>query len=123
MIGIVALFALQTMSQEVPDVVEEQHYTLVEILVDYRYAVVPFLIILGLKFVKNRRIPESANFIPFFMGLAHALLSWVWFCRTAVMGHPDRMANISLEMIAFGSIFTVLMIAVDVVRGLIKPVK
>ena len=123
--GFIALFVSQAMSQEVSEAecMLGPPYTVVGIMIKYRYAFIPFIIILILKFIKNRRIPESANFIPFFMGLSYALFKWVWFYRTAVMGHPDRMANRCLEIIAFGSIFTILLIIVDVIRGLIKPIK
>lgn len=97
--------------------------TAIGIIMDYRYAFISFIILFGLKFIKNRRIPESANVVPFLIGLAHAIYSWVYFYRTAEMGHPDRMANISLEIIAWGSIFTVLLIIVDVIRGLTKPIE
>jgi len=98
-------------------------YTVKEIIWDGRYAFIFFVSILALKFIRNRRIPENANFIPFFIGLIHAIFSWVIFYRTAVMGHPDRMINISLEIIAYGSLFTVILILVDVVRALFKRKK
>jgi cadmium resistance protein CadD (predicted permease) len=125
LIGFISLLATQAMSQEplVECEIEAPSITAFEIISMSEYVFISFIIILILKFIKNRRIPESANFIPFFIGLSHAIFKWVSFWETAVMGHPDRMINASLEIISYASIFTVLLIAVDVIRGLIKPIE
>jgi hypothetical protein len=120
----ISLLASQAMAQGLcgAECATKPPCTVIDFIIQHTYALMAFVIILILNLTKSRRIPGSASFAPFFIALSHALLKWVWFCRSAGMGHLEEMTLKCLEIVAVGCIFTVLLIAVDIAQCFInKP--
>ena len=85
-----------------------------------RYPFIFFALILATKFIKKRQIPDSANFIPLIIGLMHSIFRWIRIYYYGVMVDPEKILKRPLEIIYVGALFSVILILIDVVRGLLK---